>query len=222
MRARAAFSSGSSPTSMGASKDAAACGSPGASAAWLRPRSRPFPAGPSRGARPPSPPRLPPPAQPSRSIVAPGAPAPPPGRAFNRPRRAPPRRARPSRSDLWLPALHPVLAVRVKRLNAPDYLASCLISGTLRVGYFGSLTWACLELPPKPSPPRAPATLPTLAGIALRGLTARAGLELQRVVCRGHEIMGPQNRAGRRRRMQPPMPVRLLKGGREWSLGVDL
>lgn len=128
----------------------------------------------------------------------PSAPAPQPRRAFNRLRAglAPPRRrARPSRPDPWLVA-RPTLEVRGKQLNAPNYLASCLISGTVHVGYFGSFTWACLSLPPKPFPRRAPATFRTLAGIALRGLAARAGLELQSVVCRGHEIMGSENRAG--------------------------
>lgn len=53
------------------------------------------------------------------------------------------RRTRPSPPDPWLGAC-PALRVRGKQLNAPDYLASCLISGTQRVGYFGSFTWACL------------------------------------------------------------------------------
>lgn len=200
VRARAAFSSCSSPRSMGASKDAAACGSPGASAPWPRPESRPFPAGPSREPRPPSPPRLPPPAQPSRSIVAPGARVPQPRCAFNRlrARPAPPRPPPPPR---------PPLAARPLARRPPPSTTS-EGKATQRPGLFGFLSdfghsacrlfWvlyvgASLPPPtphPKPSPPDAPGSIRTLAGIALRGLAARAGLELQSVVCRGHEITG--------------------------------
>lgn len=88
------------------------------------PRSRPAPSWPwALGPR-----------RPAAPLIG-SAPAPP------RPAR---RRARPSPPDPWLGARRPALRVRGKQLNAPDYLASCLISGTQRVGYFGSFTWACL------------------------------------------------------------------------------
>lgn len=215
-RARAALSSGSSPRSMGASSDAAACGSPDASAARPGPGSRPFPARPSRGPRPPSPPRLPPPAQLSRSIVAPGARVPPPRRAFNRLRAGP----APSR-----PPPRPPLAARPLAGRPPS--AASEGKATQRPGLFGFLSdfghsacrlfWVLyvgvsLTSPSKPCLPRASGSVRTLAGIALRGLAAQAGLELHHVVCRGHEIMGPQNRAGGQGGCG--QPVRLLKGGR--------
>lgn len=118
-RARAVFPSGSSPRSMGASKDAAVCESPGASAAWPRPGSRPFPAGPSRRSCPPSP-RLPPPAHPSRSIVSGALPPRRPAAPLIGSAPAPPRRrARPSSPDPWLVARRPELEVRGKATQRP-------------------------------------------------------------------------------------------------------
>lgn len=110
------------------------------------------------------------------------------------------RRARPSPPDLWLGARRPALRVRGKQLNAPDYLASCLISGTLRVGYFGSFTWARLYRPPPPTP-SLPLPMPRAASEHLQEspcVASRRGLDWN---CRvwsaeGMRSRGPQNRAG--------------------------
>ena len=55
----------------------------------------------------------------------------------------------------------------------------------------GPLRGPVLTFPPA-APARALGTVRALAGIALRGLAARAGLEAQSVVCTGHDLMRPQ------------------------------
>lgn len=144
------------------------------------PGSRPFPARPSRGLRPPSPLRLPPPAQPSRSIGMPAtlgprrpaAPAPSRLRA-TAPAPIPPAAApTPRRQTLgWAPAQ---LRVR-KATQRPDYLASCQFPGTQRIGYFWVLyRGRVFNLPSRPCLPRASGSVRTCPGIASRSLAARA------------------------------------------------
>lgn len=151
MRARSAFSSGSSPRSMGASSDAAAGGS----------GSRPFPAGLGRGPRPAC--------SPSRSI----APFCPRGPSFNR------LAAPPHAAPAGPLAPGPQPALRPRAAQRPGLFGFLSDFGPWVRGLF----WVpdsgvSLTSTPNPLPARDRGSLRTLAGIAPRGLAARAGLEL--------------------------------------------
>lgn len=150
VRARSAFSSGSSPRSMGASSEAAAGDS----------SSRPFPAGPCRGPCPAC--------SPSRSI-APLCPRRP---SFNR-LAAPPRPAPPP-SDPWLPALGRRSG---PSRSTPRLFGFLSDFGPWARGLFWVPdVGVSLTSTPNPVPAGDRGTLRTLAGIAPRG-PARAGLE---------------------------------------------